>query len=99
LSARQVFLARLVPVLSFGMGDIVVGEMCAQEICCYNCLVRVVAPAGVMPVIVNERDLKPEPALAVLAVEAGSGEEFVAVLGLVVGSISAAAAVVAAAED
>jgi hypothetical protein len=92
LSARQVFLARLVPALWFVMGDIVAGEMCAQEICCCNCLVRVVAPAGVTPVIVNERNPKPEPALVVLAVEADSGGEFVAALGLV-GSISAAAVV------
>lgn len=95
MSARQVFLARLVPALWFLMGGIVAGEMCAQEICYCNYLVRVVAPAGVTPVIVNERNLKLEPALVVLAVEAGNGEEFVAALGLV-GSISAAVVVVAA---
>lgn len=68
--------------------------MCGQEICCCSSLDLVVVPAGVMlPVIVNEKDLKQEPARVALDVEVGNGEEFVVVLpDLVVGSISAAAA-------
>lgn len=79
-------------------GDIVAVEKCGQEICCCSYLDRAVASAGVkLPVIVNERDLKQEPGLAVLVVEAGSGEGFVVVVlpELVVGSTSAAAAAAA----
>jgi hypothetical protein len=59
--------------------------MYVQGIYCCNCP-GPAASAGVTPMIVIERDLKPKPALVALAlaVEVDSEEEFVAVPGLVV---------------